>query len=187
MKIYTKTGDQGMTGLYGGARVSKFDLRIESYGTLDELNAHLGLMRDCEIDKSSRKALIEVQAQLFSVGAVLATPKEYAAAQKKSDFLPVLEKLPQWILFLEQQIDLMDANLPAMTHFILPGGHKIVSTCHVARCVCRRAERLVVQLASEIRIDSDVLKYLNRLSDYLFVLARKFSFDLKVEEVKWIP
>jgi cob(I)alamin adenosyltransferase len=187
MKIYTKTGDQGMTGLYGGARVSKFDMRIESYGTLDELNSYIGLIRDQEIDKHCFETLVKIQGELFSIGAILATPEEYASAQKKNNFSPVSETIPENTRYLEKEIDAMNLDLPAMTHFVLPGGHTSVSTCHIARCVCRRAERMVVQLATEIEVDAAILSYLNRLSDYLFVLARKLAFDCKVDEIKWIP
>ena len=155
MKIYTKTGDKGTTSLFGGTRVSKDHLRIESYGTVDELNSYIGLIKDQAIDESTKNVLIKIQHDLFTLGSMLATQ--------------------------------MNSKLPPMTHFILPGGHTTVSFCHIARCVCRRAERLSVSLHEQETINLDILTYLNRLSDYLFVLARKLSLDLRAQEVKWIP
>lgn len=187
MKIYTKTGDKGTTGLFGGSRVPKYHLRIESYGTVDELNSHIGLIRDQEIDSLTKESLTKIQNELFTLGAMLATPPEKEVLKSGKERLNIPKINDASISFLENEIDNMNAVLPQMTHFILPGGHTTVSFCHIARCVCRRAERLVVALNDEEDIDNSILMYLNRLSDYLFVLARKLTQDLKAEEVKWIP
>jgi cob(I)alamin adenosyltransferase len=187
MKIYTKTGDTGTTALFGGTRVKKYNLRIESYGTVDELNSYIGLIKDQDISGDSKEALLKVQNELFTLGAMLATPPEKETLKSGKERLNIPKINETSILFLENEIDKMDAELPQMTHFILPGGHQAVSFCHVARCVCRRAERLSVELNDHETLNNDILKYLNRLSDYLFVLARKLSSDLKVNEVKWIP
>lgn len=187
MKIYTKTGDKGTTALFGGTRVPKHHLRIESYGTVDELNSYIGLIKDQAIDNDTKNALIKVQHDLFTLGAMLATPPEKETLKSGKERLNIPKVTESSIQFLEDEMDFMNTKLPQMTHFILPGGHTTVSFCHIARCVCRRAERLSVSLSEEEEINSDVLKYLNRLSDYLFVLARKLSQDLSAEEVKWIP
>ena len=187
MKVYTKTGDKGTTALFGGDRVPKHHIRIESYGTVDELNSHIGLIRDQEINPLYKNVLIEVQDRLFTVGAILATPPEKEVLKNGQKRLQNLGILETDIEFLENEIDTMENSLPPMTHFVLPGGHTTVSYCHIARCVCRRAERLSVHLHELEPTDEQVLKYLNRLSDYLFVLARKLSFDLQADEVKWIP
>jgi cob(I)alamin adenosyltransferase len=187
MKIYTKTGDSGTTALFGGTRVSKHHIRIESYGTVDELNSHIGLIRDQDINLSYKEVLIEVQDRLFTVGAVLATPPEKEKLKNGQARLQNLGIIPSDVEYLENQIDQMEEALPQMTHFVLPGGHTTVSYCHIARCVCRRAERLAVHLNDIEPTDEMVITYLNRLSDYLFVLARKLSFDLNADEVKWIP
>ena len=187
MKIYTKTGDTGTTALFGGTRVPKHHIRIESYGTVDELNSHIGLIRDQDINQLYKNVLIEVQDRLFTVGAILATPPENEILKNGQPRLNINRISDSDILFLENEIDTMDTSLPQMTHFVLPGGHTTVSYCHIARCVCRRAERLVVHLHELEPTDEEVIKYLNRLSDYLFVLARKLSFELEAEEVKWIP
>ncbi|MEQ6122757.1 cob(I)yrinic acid a,c-diamide adenosyltransferase [Pseudotenacibaculum sp. MALMAid0570] len=187
MKIYTKTGDQGTTALFGGTRVPKHHLRIESYGTVDELNSYIGLIKDQAIDEQTKKALLKVQHDLFTLGAMLATPPEKETLKSGKERLNIPKVSSESIQFLEDEIDFMNTKLPQMTHFILPGGHTTVSFCHIARCVCRRAERLSVSLNEGETINEDILKYLNRLSDYLFVLARKLSQDLSVQEVKWIP
>lgn len=187
MKVYTKTGDAGTTALFGGTRVPKHHIRIESYGTVDELNSHIGLIRDQEINQLYKNVLIEVQDRLFTVGAILATPPEKELLKSGEKRLQNLGILESDIEFLEKEIDTMEDSLPQMTHFVLPGGHTTVSYCHIARCVCRRAERLAVHLNDIEPTDELVIKYLNRLSDYLFVLARKLSFDLKADEVQWIP
>ena len=187
MKVYTKTGDTGTTALFGGTRVSKDHIRIESYGTVDELNSYIGLIRDQDMDAHFKEILIEIQDRLFTVGAILATPPEKEVMKNGELRLKNLGIIESDIELLENEIDAMEDSLPQMTHFILPGGHTTVSYCHIGRCVCRRAERLAVHLNDIEPTDEFVIKYLNRLSDYLFVLARKLSFDLKAEEVKWIP
>jgi cob(I)alamin adenosyltransferase len=187
MKVYTKTGDTGTTALFGGTRVPKHHIRIESYGTVDELNSHIGLIRDQEINPLYKNVLIEIQDRLFTVGAILATPPEKEVLKNGEKRLKNLGIIESDIEFLENEIDIMEDSLPPMTHFVLPGGHTTVSYCHIARCVCRRAERLAVHLNDIEPTDELVIKYLNRLSDYLFVLARKLSYDLQADEVKWIP
>ena len=187
MKVYTKTGDTGTTALFGGTRVPKHHIRIESYGTVDELNSHIGLIRDQEMNPLYQEVLIEVQDRLFTVGAILATPPEKETLKNGEKRLQNLGIQESDIEYLENQIDAMEESLPQMTHFVLPGGHTTVSYCHIARCVCRRAERLAVHLNDIEPTDELVIKYLNRLSDYLFVLARKLSFDLNADEVQWIP
>ncbi len=187
MKIYTKTGDKGTTALYGGTRVLKHHLRIEAYGTTDELNSYIGLIRDQEIDDRTSQTLLKVQNELFTIGAMLATPPEKEKLKSGKDRLNIHKISPKDISYLEDEIDVMDQDLPQMTNFILPGGHQTVSFCHIARCVCRRAERLAVQLDQNEPIDISILQYLNRLSDYLFVLARKLTFDNKSVEIPWIP
>lgn len=187
MKVYTKTGDKGTTALFGGTRVPKYNIRIESYGTVDELNSHIGLIRDQEINLRYKNTLIEIQDRLFTVGAILATPPEKETLKNGKPRLTIPKISETDIELLENEIDAMESELPPMTHFVLPGGHTTVSYCHIARCVCRRAERLSVHLNDLEPTDPFVIKYLNRLSDYLFVLARKLSHDLQADEVKWIP
>ena len=187
MKIYTKTGDTGTTALFGGTRVPKHHIRIDSYGTVDELNSHLGLIRDQEINKDYKEILMDVQDKLFTIGAILATDPEKATLKSGKQRLNIPKISKEDIKTLEKQIDAMNEALPEMTHFVLPGGHQTVSFCHIARCVCRRAERLATALNELEPFQPESLIYLNRLSDYLFVLARKLSHDLKAEEVKWIP
>lgn len=187
MKVYTKTGDKGTTALFGGTRVPKHHIRIESYGTVDELNSHIGLIRDQDMNPLYQKVLIEIQDRLFTVGAILATPPEKEILKNGEKRLQNLGITKSDITFLENEIDTMENALPPMTHFVLPGGHTTVSYCHIARCVCRRAERLATHLNELEPIEELVLMYLNRLSDYLFVLARKLSHDLKADEVQWIP
>ena len=178
IRIYTKTGDKGDTALFGGKRLPKHHLRIESYGTVDELNAFIGLVRDHLNDDASEKATLqEIQSRLFDLGSNLAADPE-----KDLQLPKVTEKN---ITYLEKEIDRMEESLPVLKNFILPGGHIAVSHCHVARCVCRRAERLVVALNAEEKVAPEIIQYLNRLSDYLFVLARKIGKDLGVEEVLW--
>jgi len=187
MKVYTKTGDKGTTALFGGTRVPKHHIRIESYGTVDELNSHIGLIRDQKIDSRSKEILVHIQDKLFTVGAILATPPEKEILKNGKERLNIPKINASEIELLETEMDVMDTTLPPMTHFVLPGGHTTVSYCHIARCVCRRAERMATLLHEEEPIDERVLMYLNRLSDYLFVLARKLSYDLQAEEIKWIP
>ena len=162
-------------------------IKINSYGTVDELNSYIGLIKDQKIHAVHKEALLKVQNELFTLGAMLATPPEKETLKSGKERLNIPKIDENSILFLENEIDKMEEELPQMTHFILPGGHQAVSFCHVARCVCRRAERLSVELNDQEAINRDILKYLNRLSDYLFVLARKLSQDLQIEEFKWIP
>ena len=187
MKVYTKTGDDGTTALFGGGRVPKDHARIESYGTVDELNSYIGLIRDQEMNEHYKTILIEIQDRLFTVGAILATPPEKEVMKNGALRLQNLGIIESDLELLENEIDTMENSLPQMTHFVLPGGHTTVSYCHIARCVCRRAERLAVHLNHNEPVAGITLRYLNRLSDYLFVLARKLSSDLKADEVKWIP
>ena len=187
MKIYTKTGDKGTTGLVGGTRIPKHDLRIDCYGTVDELNSYLGLIRDQAISKDSKTTLIKIQNQLFIIGSLLATDPEKLKDESKRKRLGITFLEADAIAFLETEIDAMNLALSPMTHFILPGGHQTVSFCHIARCICRRAERNVSKLNADQPTQPEVLIYLNRLSDFIFVLARKLSKELEAEEIKWIP
>lgn len=176
-RIYTKTGDKGETALFGGRRVPKSHLRVDAYGTVDELNSFIGLLRDAISDPRVREVLAQVQNRLFTLGAHLASdPAKHP---------PTPDLLPEDLQLLERAIDAMDAGLPPLKNFILPGGHPTVSICHVCRTVCRRAERLVVALHRKSPVDEIALQYLNRLSDYFFVLARQLGQDLGVEEVVW--
>ncbi len=180
MKIYTKKGDSGTTQLIGGTRVPKHHLRIEAYGTVDELNSFVGLVRDQEIEAHHKKTLLEIQDRLFTIGSHLASDPEKSRMQ-----IPDLKE--EDIALLEKEMDSMDAQLPEMKSFVLPGGHPIVSYAHLARCVCRRAERLAVHLSEtgESTVDPLIVKYLNRLSDYFFVLSRKLCMELGAEEILW--
>lgn len=187
MKVYTKTGDKGTTALFGGTRVPKHHIRIDSYGTVDELNSYIGLIRDQEIDPRSKEILVHIQDRLFTLGAILATDPEKAILKSGKERLNIPKVTEENITLLEQEMDVMNDSLPPMTHFVLPGGHTTVSYCHIARCVCRRAERLASALFELKPFDERALKYLNRLSDYLFVLARKLSYDLQADEIKWVP
>lgn len=186
MKVYTKTGDKGTTSLYGGIKVSKNHIRIDAYGTVDELNSAIGLIRSAEIREIYIEQLIEIQKNLFHLGAELATPKEKMYLANGKSRLPKLITEPD-ILQLEKWIDKMEEELPPLMHFILPGGNSTASHAHLSRCICRRAERITVALSEIEEIREDVLKYLNRLSDYLFVLARKIVQDAGYEEIKWLP
>lgn len=179
MKIYTRTGDKGETSLIGGVRVPKYHLRIESYGTVDELNSYIGFVRSCTHDKHHQLLLGQVQDRLFTIGSNL-------ASDPKSKMI-VPDVKPEDIANLEQAMDEMNEVLPELKNFILPGGSRDVAMCHVARCVCRRAERLVIQLEKETPVDPLIIQYLNRLSDYLFVLARKIAYESEVQEITWTP
>lgn len=182
MKIYTKTGDKGTTSLIGGTKVSKAHLRIESYGTVDELNSYIGLCKDLLTDDAGKKILLEVQDRLFTIGSSLACdpvkePKMKIPDLKESD-----------VELLEKEIDQMNEVIPPMKNFILPGGHPTLSHLHIARCVCRRAERCCVRLeAEEQEVENIIIKYLNRLSDYLFVLSRYSGHQMNLEEIPWKP
>lgn len=187
MKIYTRTGDKGTTALFGGTRVPKHHIRIDSYGTVDELNSNMGLLRDLIEDEHSQEIIMKIQDRLFTIGSTLATDPEKAVMKSGKQRLDISKISPADIELLEQEMDQMNESLPPMTHFVLPGGHQTVSFCHIARCVCRRAERLAAALFELEPFDEKVLQYLNRLSDYLFVLARKLSNDLDAKEIQWIP
>ena len=177
-KIYTKTGDKGQTSLIGGTRLPKHHIRIEAYGTVDELNSFVGLVRDSISEKELFDLLIEIQDRLFTIGSLLAADPEKNKMQ-----LPQLNESD--VVLLEKAIDKMNETLPEMKSFVLPGGHPTVSHCHIARCVCRRAERAVLKLAENEKVDELIYKYLNRLSDYLFVLSRKLTKDFKANEIPW--
>lgn len=182
IKIYTKTGDQGMTSLIGGTKVPKSHLRIESYGTVDELNSHIGLANDLIKHEKVNKMLREIQDRLFTIGSSLAVDPDKEPMMK----IPDLKESD--VMLLEAHIDSMDEELPPMKSFILPGGHMSVSQLHICRCVCRRTERICVFLNNEgVFIDPLVIKYMNRLSDYLFVLSRYVAMLLNVEEIPWKP
>lgn len=182
MKIYTKTGDKGNTSLIGGTKVPKSHLRIEAYGTVDELNSYIGLCRDLLDDENSRAVLLEIQDRLFTIGSSLACDPE------KEPKLKIPDLKQEDVVLLEQQIDNMDTHLQQMKSFILPGGHQTLSTLHIARCVCRRAERCCVRLEFEGQeVEPLVLIYLNRLSDYLFVLARYAGHLMSIPDIPWRP
>jgi cob(I)alamin adenosyltransferase len=181
-KIYTKTGDLGKTSLIGGTKVPKSHIRIESYGTVDELNSYTGLVSDNTTDEHTKIILKEIQDRLFTIGSSLACDPD------KEPLIKIPDLKEDDIILLEKEIDKMNEVLPAMKSFILPGGHVAVSTTHVARCICRRAERLCVNMQQhELFVEPLVIKYLNRLSDYLFVLARFIGHLLGVGEVAWKP
>lgn len=182
MKIYTKTGDRGTTSLIGGTKVAKSHLRIESYGTVDELNSYIGLCRDLLAGEKGKQVLQEIQDRLFTIGAALACDPE----KERKMLIPDLHE--EDIVYLEKEIDRMNEALPEMKSFVLPGGHPTVSHLHIARCVCRRAERGIVRLEQEsMEVEATILKYLNRLSDYLFVLARYEGMELNAPEIPWKP
>ena len=180
MKIYTKTGDQGETALFGGQRVQKDNARIQAYGTIDELNAFIGVLCDSLEDKNTKTRLVEVQHRLFSLGAYLATPPK-----KGTNPLEVSDVFQEDIEVLEKEMDRMDATLEPLRNFILPGGHLQISFAHLARTVCRRAEREVISLHQQETVAPLVIQYLNRLSDYFFILARYLAKQLNVDEVLW--
>lgn len=179
MKVYTKKGDQGMTSLIGGTRALKSSLRIETYGTVDELNSHVGLIRDLVDEERIIEQLLEIQDRLFTVGSHLAADPEKSKMKLPDITDNDVENLEKWI-------DEIDEELEPMRFFVLPGGHPTVSNCHIARCVCRRAERVVVDLAQSEKVEVIIPKYLNRLSDYIFVLSRKLSKDLNAAEIPWV-
>ena len=180
MKIYTKTGDKGETSLIGGTRVPKYHDRIEAYGTIDELISYIGLIRDQKIDDHSISVLIEIQDRLMTCASILATDCDNCKVK-------IPEIYDRDIETLEKEIDKMEKVLPPLRSFILPGGHPIVSFCHIARNVCRRAERISIKVQGQFKHSEKVIQYLNRLSDYLFVLSRKLSIDLYAKETPWEP
>jgi cob(I)alamin adenosyltransferase len=178
MKIYTKTGDKGKTSLFGGTRVYKSHLRIEAYGTIDELNANIGLLKDHVANEFVSEILYKVQERLFVLGAILATDPAKAGVE-----LPAFKK--EDIRDLEIEIDKMEENLSPLRNFIIPGGHPVVSLAHIARTVCRRAERSMVLLSENAPVDGILLEYVNRLSDFLFVMGRFLAKELNVNEITW--
>ncbi len=180
MKIYTKTGDKGKTSLIGGTRVPKHHQRIEAYGTIDELMAYIGLLRDGIEDAAMKSVLLEVQDRLMTCASILAADCEDCEVK-------IPEIIPEDIEFLEQLIDAYDKELEPLRTFILPGGHIMASHCHIARTVCRRAERIVTSLAENMYVPEHVIQYLNRLSDYLFILSRKILKNFNIDEIRWHP
>ncbi len=180
MKVYTRTGDAGTTGILGGTRLPKNHIRIEAYGTIDELNSHIGMLRDYDACANYRAELVAIQEDLFVIGSHLASDPE-----KNRMELPKFNE--DRISQLEFAMDTLDAQLPEMRNFILPGGHHAVSQCHITRCVCRRAERATIALVQSSFVNDAIIRYLNRLSDYFFVLARKLGHDLKITETPWKP
>jgi cob(I)alamin adenosyltransferase len=181
MQIYTRTGDDGTTGLRGGSRVKKYNIRLEAYGTVDELNSYIGVIRSLQTDEHADIVLEKIQNKLFVIGANLASEETTKSIQNQ------LSCTEDDILLLEKEMDQMFTILPKLNNFILPGGCLASSFCHVARTVCRRAERRIVELSDKTDVDSNLIKYINRLSDYLFVLSRKVSLDQKTPEILWSP
>ena len=179
MKIYTKTGDDGTTGLIGGSRVKKYDLRLEAYGTVDELNAAIGVLRSSEFPFNIDEVLYKIQNKLFNIGSLLATDDRGGA------FTTNLAITEENIKDLELAIDEYQEQLPELTHFVLPGGNFSSAYCHVARTVCRRAERRILEFAEHSTVHNEIIIYINRLSDFLFVLSRKLAFDNNINEVAW--
>lgn len=178
MKIYTKRGDMGKTSLLSGERVAKYDERIEAYGTIDELNSFVGLLRAGELSKTDGLFLINIQNKLFNLGANL------AVVDIKSNLkLPDLAE--EDVVLLETEMDTIEEVVPKLKNFVLPGGNQTVAYCHVCRSICRRAERLIVKLSASVDVDGQIIKYINRLSDYFFQLSRKIAFDLDIEEEIW--
>ena len=179
MKIYTKTGDKGTTSLVGGTRVPKTHIRLEAYGTVDELNSNLGLLITYLLDGKDKDFLQQVQDRLFAVGSNLATDREKMELKEAS----IISS--EQVEMVEREIDRLDTLLPPLSAFILPGGSRGAAVCHVCRTVCRRAERRILALAEQVEISSELLAYVNRLSDYLFVLSRKMNQDDKKGEIFW--
>ena len=181
MKIYTKNGDRGKTSLIGGRKVSKHDLQVEAYGSIDELNSFMGLLKDYSKNDEINQVLFKVQLKLFTIGSIL-------AQENTSTNSAILEKLnisAKDTNFIELQIDKLEKKLPKLSKFIIPGGHKLVSYCHVSRSICRRAERKITKLSDSVKLDSNILPYINRLSDFLFVLSRHLSKELDIKESYW--
>lgn len=186
-KIYTKTGDKGQTSLIGGTRLPKQHVRIEAYGTVDELNSHIGLLRDVIEDKTTFDLLISIQDRLFTIGSHLAADPEKNLPTGQAGKMQLPPILEEDVVALETAIDKINEQVPEMKSFVLPGGHIYVSYCHIARCVCRRAERAVLRLAENEKIEEIHAKYLNRLSDYLFMLSRWITMDKNATEIPWKP
>jgi cob(I)alamin adenosyltransferase len=182
-KLYTKKGDDGTTGLLSGKRVSKHHVRIKAYGTVDELNAWVGMIRNFKIDKNTENTLVRIQNELMTVASQLADDTSYEV----SKLVKILEPInDENVKYLEDQIDLINDELPELKNFVIPGGHVIVSYAHLARCTCRRAERFVTELNEIENVPHIIIAYINRLSDFLFILSRKLARDYEVEEIKWI-
>ena len=181
MKIYTKNGDRGKTSLIGGKKVSKHDLQVEAYGSIDELNSFMGLLKDYSKNDEINQVLFKVQLKLFTIGSILAQEN----TSTNSVILKKLNISAKDTNFIESQIDKLEKKLPKLSKFIIPGGHKLVSYCHVSRSICRRAERKITKLSDSVKLDSNILPYINRLSDFLFVLSRYFSKELDIKESYW--
>jgi len=179
MKVYTKTGDKGKTGLIGGTRVAKNDVRLEAYGTVDELNSYVGLLRAFISEEGIKDTIVDIQNQLFKIGSYLAV--DTSVSEIRSEFK--LEEVR--IELLEKEMDKLESSLPPLTGFVLPGGHEATGICHVARTVCRRAERRVIDIREMYEVDDWIVRYLNRLSDFLFVLSRHLSNYYGVDEIQW--
>lgn len=180
MKIYTKTGDKGQTSLIGGTRVAKHHIRIEAYGTVDELNSWMGVVRDSISGETTKQLIIDIQEKLFTIGSHLASDPEKSRMK-----LPEIND--EHVAVMEAAMDAIEKTVPPMKNFVLPGGHLAVSHCHVARCVCRRAERCIIHLSETAEVNEVIIRYVNRLSDYLFMLSRKLTHELGAEEIPWIP
>ena len=178
-KVYTKTGDSGFTSLISGKRVPKHDIRIKAYGTIDELIAWLGLIRDITPTTDIKTTLLEIQKQLMTIAAELSIESKKDLPKNLIPIQPIAVK------HIENKIDILTAKLPPLKNFLIPGGHVLISYSHLARCVCRRAERYVTELDEEVSISSSIIAYMNRLSDYFFMLSRTFAFELDIEEIKW--
>ena len=178
-KVYTKTGDRGVTSLISGKRVPKHDIRIKAYGTIDELIVWLGLIRDITTTTDIKATLLEIQKQLMTIAAELSVESE---KELPKNLIPIQ---PNAVKHIENKIDILTAKLPPLKNFVIPGGHVLISYAHLARCVCRRAERCVTELDEEVSVSSTIIAYMNRLSDYFFTLSRTFALELDVEEIKW--
>ncbi|MDC1489933.1 cob(I)yrinic acid a,c-diamide adenosyltransferase [Flavobacteriaceae bacterium] len=178
-KVYTKTGDSGVTSLISGKRVPKHDIRIKAYGTIDELIVWLGLIRDITTTTDIKATLLEIQKQLMTIAAELSVESE---KELPKNLIPIQ---PNAVKHIENKIDILAAELPLLKNFVIPGGHVLISYAHLARCVCRRAERCVTELDEEVSVSSTIIAYMNRLSDYFFTLSRTFALELDVEEIKW--
>ena len=182
-KLYTKTGDDGTTGLFSGKRVSKHHVRIRAYGTLDELNAWIGLIRNDKIAAETNSFLIKIQNELMVIASQLADDTSEKTPKLSGKIVPIaFENVTE----IESEIDKINNELPELKNFIIPGGHVLISYTHLARCTCRRAERFITELKGEEEVSNVIIAYINRLSDYLFILARKLAEDFDVEEIKWI-
>lgn len=178
-KVYSKTGDSGITSLISGKRVPKHDIRIKAYGSIDELIAWLGLIKDITTTTDIKTTLFEIQKQLMNVAA------ELSIESKKDLPKNLIPIQPIAVIYIENKIDILTAKLPPLKNFVIPGGHVLISYAHLARCVCRRAERYVTELDEKVSISSTIVAYMNRLSDYFFTLSRTFALELEVEEIKW--